>query len=332
MRLRQPLVIIGAPRSGTTILFRCLAQHPDIWHLRAESHYILEGPLHPEVSNHCSNRCTADDATSDLLEYLRHKFYDEAFNINQLISNPSWLFRGGSIAGRAFRAAILKSLGTVSRSTKPHTIRFLEKTPKNSLRVSFLNCLFPDVRFVWNRRHPVDNIDSLIAGWHASDSFGPFQISRYARSGYPIVDDLNLRDYSGTRWKFALVPEWKSLQSASIGEVAALQYYQCNSYTRSDLEGVDGDRVFKVNHEHFVDRPLDFVKEILEWAGFSPSPVVERFARRLPKVNSTGRNDSNRNGRLRYPSAIRKGFARYPELLELAESMGYDKKSIKFKL
>jgi len=45
--IERPIIILGAPRSGTTILQRCLALHPDLWHLPGESHFILEGPLHP---------------------------------------------------------------------------------------------------------------------------------------------------------------------------------------------------------------------------------------------------------------------------------------------
>jgi hypothetical protein len=168
------------------------------------------------------------------------------------------------------------------------------------------------------------NIDSLIAGWHASDSLGPFEISRYARAGYSIADNLKLSDYSGRRWKFALVPGWKSLQAASIGEVASLQYYQCNLCTRRDFEEIDEDRVFKVNHEHFVDRPLGFIRDILEWAGFSSAPAVEKFARRLPKVNSTKSNNYNQQNKIRYPDEVKRGVNRYPELLQLAESIGYD--------
>ncbi|MFB6198695.1 MAG: sulfotransferase, partial [Halobacteriaceae archaeon] len=188
----RPVIIIGAPRSGTTILQRCLALHPSLWHLRAESHYILEGPLHPNKLDRKSNRCAAEDIDGETVKYLRRRFYNEAINISQVLKDPNWLFATSNLAGRVFSAAMIKALGTFSKVKKPVSIRFLEKTPKNSLRVSLLNRLFPDALFVWNRRNPEDNIDSLVAGWNTSDTIGPIELPRFSRFGYSVADDLDL--------------------------------------------------------------------------------------------------------------------------------------------
>ena len=58
--ITSPIIILGAPRSGTTILHRSLAMHPELWHLPAESHAILEGPLHPRLgpSSSACSRCS----------------------------------------------------------------------------------------------------------------------------------------------------------------------------------------------------------------------------------------------------------------------------------
>jgi predicted secreted protein len=39
--LTQPIIIIGCNRSGTTLLFRNLSSHPDIWSLYIESQDIF---------------------------------------------------------------------------------------------------------------------------------------------------------------------------------------------------------------------------------------------------------------------------------------------------
>lgn len=327
--IQRPIIIIGAPRSGTTILKRCLAVHPKLWHLRAESHYILEGPYHPRRLERQSNRCTRKDTDKETVDSIREQFYREAMNVNKVINNPRGLFGTSSLAGRAFSAAAILSLGHLSKYKKPNSIRLLEKTPKNSLRVSLLNRLFPDALFIWNRRHPAENIDSLVAGWHTPDQVGPIELPRFARASYPVAGDLNLQDYTGKWWKFALVPKWKSLHSKTVGEVAAWQYYQCNRYALKDLQTIDDERIFEVNHESFVRDPLSSIRNILRWAQISEEKVVGKFAKMLPQVNSTKSETREEDTRLRYPNEVDRGISSTPEIGDLSNKIGYKGVSIR---
>jgi hypothetical protein len=322
--IQRPIIIIGAPRSGTTILQRCLAVHPGLWHLRAESHYILEGPYHPRKLGRQSNRCTKEDTDEETVESIRERFYEEAMNVSKVLSNPGWLFGTSSLVGRALSAAAVLSLGNCSKLAKPDELRFLEKTPKNSLRVSLLDRLFPDALFIWNRRHPANNIDSLVAGWHTSDKIGPIELPRFARASYPVAEELNLKDYSDKWWKFALVPEWETLQSKTIGEVAAWQYYQCNRYALKDFQAIDDERIFELDHESFVRDPLSNVRDILEWADLPTSQVIEQFSRALPQVNDTRGETRDEETGLRYPEGVQRGMRSVAELNALSGRMGYD--------
>lgn len=135
--IERPIVIIGAPRSGTTILQRCLALHPGLWHLRAESHYILEGPFHPKKIGRQSNRCTAEDASEATAKSIRRKFYEEAINVSRVLGDPSWLFSTEGLAGRILSTATIKTLEYLSRMGKPSTMRFLEKIPKTRFESHF---------------------------------------------------------------------------------------------------------------------------------------------------------------------------------------------------
>jgi len=262
------------------------------------------------------------DADEHVVEAIRQQFYQEAMNVSTIVNNPSPLFSTNGLAGRAFTMATVTALGYFSKIGKPSTIRFLEKTPKNSLRVSLLNRIFPDALFVWNRRRPEDNIDSLVAGWHTTDKIGPIELPRFARAGYPVADDLELRDYSGKYWKFALVPGWDSLHRKTVGEVAAWQYYQCNRYAREDFNRLAKHRVISVKHERFVKEPLKIVDDILTRAGLSMESAVKQFATVLPQVNSTRKNESQ-GGQLRYPEQVRCGMESIPEMTELRAQLGY---------
>jgi hypothetical protein len=322
LMIHRPLVIIGAPRSGTTILRRCLAIHPALWHLGGESHSVLEGPFHPAARRWASNRCTAEDARDDaVVEKMRETFYRRSINLNRVLADRGLLYVSSarSLAGKVARLGAKKVLGRLSKRRKPPTVRFLEKTPKNALRVPLLNRLFPDALFIWNRRAPEDNIDSLVAGWRAQRRLGPFTRAKFRT--YPIADRLQLRDYEGAWWKFALPPGWQKLSGKTVAEVAAWQYFQCNRYAQNDLKALEEQRIFELKHEAFVENPLDHVADILRWAGLSVKPVVERFAQALPRVNST-REAGTPHG-LRYPKQVRQAIRGSPALQALRKELGY---------
>ena len=276
--ITAPIVILGVPRSGTTILHRSLAMHPQLWHLPSESHAILEGPLHPERTGYRSNRVTATDVDEETVAQLRRAFFRQALNLNAVMADPSPLEVDGGIARRAMRAAAVGAVGWCSTFRKGPSIRFLEKTPKNSLRVPFLDRLFPDAWYVVQRNAP-ENVDSLVAGWHAIDRIGPFRRQRFARAGYPIADTLHLQDYPGKWWKFALVPEWRMLQNKTVADVAAWQYHQCNHFLgRIWRPWTSG--VHRVRYEDCVREPVSHVREIFRVGRAAAEPDRRGVCRR----------------------------------------------------
>jgi len=283
----------------------------------------LEGPLHPFEEDFESNRCLAEDVTENTVDRLRERFYRASINLNEVLRDPSQLFATSSLYGRAISKVAVTILGQLSKLHGPRSIRFLEKTPKNTLRVSLMNRIFPDALFIWNRRQPEQNIDSLIAGWHTVDQVGPIKLSRFARAGYPIVEQLNLQDYSDKWWKFALVPDWRSLKGCTIGEVAAWQYYQCNRFAIEDFSRLSRARIFAVQHEDFVRQPLDTIRDILAWAKLSMHPLVEQFVQTFPQVNTASKQGRDERTGLRYPCQVQRGMEMTPGMSEMRKQLGY---------
>lgn len=308
--LTRPIIVVGTPRSGTTILTRCLSLHPDLWHLRAESHHILEGPFHPTKTGYQSNRITAADLSDDVTVDLRKSFYDQAINQNLMFKDPATLLRGTSISNRLLSKVLSDLRAPGVRRQKPARIRFLEKTPKNSLRIPMFAKLFPDALFIWNRRNPETNIDSLIDGWQAQNRFFGFSWDRYGKSGYDIMQNINLIDYQQSRWKFVLVPGWKELNGKRIADAAALQYVKCHQYIEDDLKTISKDRVFHIQHEEFVRTPQQHLENIFKWCGLEPSILVKTFANSLPKINST-KKESAHSSSLRFKEEVHRVVNEY---------------------
>jgi len=139
-RLRQPVFIVAAPRSGSTLLFETLAVTPQFWTLAGESHWLVESiaELRPGAPGVDSNRLTAAYCT----DAIARRIEDELF---ENLRDP---------AGRVLPAAA-------------GDVRVLEKTPKNALRIPFFAKLFPDARFVFLWRDPRENVSSIIEAWRS---------------------------------------------------------------------------------------------------------------------------------------------------------------------
>lgn len=140
-RLRRPVFIAAAPRSGSTLLFEALARSPDLVSTGGESHGLIESipGLDPASRGHDSNALNEDDATPEINRELRRRFVEAVAR-----HEP---------ADRVAR--LLPDL------------RLLEKTPKNALRIGFFDKLFPASRFVYLVRDPRENVASLIDAWHS---------------------------------------------------------------------------------------------------------------------------------------------------------------------
>lgn len=137
--LERPVVILSAPRAGSTLLFETLAQAAGIYTIGGESHQLIESiaALRPGRGVVNSNRLTRRDATTAIVAELRRRFAQ-------------------SIQDRDHQ-----------RPASGAHVRLLEKTPKNALRVPFLLEVFPDAQFVFLQRDPRANLSSMMQAWRA---------------------------------------------------------------------------------------------------------------------------------------------------------------------
>ena len=137
----RPVIILAAPRSGSTLLFETLAEAPAVWTVGGESHQFIEGirSLNPKSGMVDSNRLDEGQAEEHVVKRLRQRF-----------------------------ARMLRDRDGVPVSqSQPQSVRFLEKTPKNALRQPFLDQVFPGALYIWLVREPAPNISSMMEAWRA---------------------------------------------------------------------------------------------------------------------------------------------------------------------
>jgi hypothetical protein len=215
--LDRPVFIVAAPRSGSTLLFEAMARGSDLWTLGGEAHAELEGipEWHPRSRAYESNRLAAEDARPrhrrTLLDAFARRLRDR--------EGVRWQ----SLAPGARRARV----------------RFLEKTPKNALRIPLLKALFPDARFVFLSREPRGNVSSIMEAW---------------RSGR-FVTYRKLPGWSGPPWSLLLPPGWRELDGAPLERVAAFQWRVTNEIASDDLASLPDADWCAVTYEDLLADP-----------------------------------------------------------------------------
>ncbi|MBA2313227.1 MAG: sulfotransferase [Actinobacteria bacterium] len=148
--------------------------------------------------------------------------------------------------------------------------RFMDKTPRSSLRVPYLNELFPDAVFVLLKRNGPDTVSSLIEGWTL----------RHGMS-YRLPEPLDLAEYKGRFWCYLLPPGWRDWSHSSIPEVAALQYVSSYETALADLAHIPKERILELRFEDLLARPEMEIARILEGLGLPPSKAVTAMASNL---------------------------------------------------
>jgi hypothetical protein len=99
--------------------------------------------------------------------------------------------------------------------------RWVDKNNQNGLCVPYLAALFPDAHFVFVKRSPGDNLNSLIEGWGKPEEFATWSAA--------LPEPVAIDGGRYTRWCFFLAEGWRAYTRATIEEVCAFQYVAINS-------------------------------------------------------------------------------------------------------
>jgi hypothetical protein len=188
--------------------------------------------------------------------------------------------------------------------------RFLDKTPKNVLKIPYLIRLFPDAFFVFLKRNGRDTVSSLIEGW-------------LARRGvsYRLPVSLSLDAYRGRFWSYVLPPGWRDKANTTIAEVTALQYVACNETALADRGLVPADSFIEVGFEDLLARPAVVTNYLLERLELGRSEAISSMAKDLAS-HQVGTISPPRPGKWRDRAADIERVA--PTLAPTMHRLGYE--------
>ena len=231
--LSKPVIVLSAPRAGSTLLFEQLARADGFWTVGGESHGILRAfpGLRAQNDELDSGRLDAGHARPDVVTALRDCFL-------MLLRNHR---------GEPFLR--------IPPEHRPDVITLLEKTPRNALNVPFLNAVFPDAQFIYLYRDARQNVASLIEAWTVGLQTGRFVTFR------------NLPGWDRSAWCFLLPPGWRSMIGKSVAEIAAFQWAETNRIVLEDLKALGRDRWCAISYDELVTNPGAAIRRLAEFSG-----------------------------------------------------------------
>ncbi|MFN3543471.1 MAG: sulfotransferase family protein [Thiobacillus sp.] len=192
--------------------------------------------------------------------------------------------------------------------------RWVDKNNQNGLCVPYLQALFPDAVFVFVKRSPGDNLNSLIEGWRKPDEFATWSARLPAKVA---VENGTL-----TQWCFFLADGWRDYVNAPVEDVAAFQYAAINRAILDAKEQIPAGQWVEVFYEDFLRDPVASFRRVFEGCGLAFGRTLEAHCANVLDIPynafSDIRLDKWKDGRNR--EKIERVL---PKVAEVAGRMGY---------
>jgi hypothetical protein len=137
----------------------------------------------------------------------------------------------------------------------------LDKTCINTIRVPYLNALFPNARYVFIQRDGRDNISSMIDGWRLGRTDGSFHLTQFFG---PFPEPVAINGGEFREWHFFLPPGWRDYNQASLEEVCAFQWLSANRLALEGKRLIPPERWIQLRYEDLFERPVEMFRDAFE--------------------------------------------------------------------
>jgi len=205
-----------------------------------------------------------------------------------------------SLCGMGIGECHMMSLRQNRRMQRQASTLVLEKTCANSLRVPFLQAIFPDAKFIFIVRNGYDVTASAAKRWTSSIEL-PYLLKKvkYVPKGdirYYFVRFVKNRVkqfFSKKKRMPVWGPVYKGMPEdakvLSLEEVCAKQWARCVEKAHNDLAQLSSGKVYSMDYEAFVQDPAAYIHDIKTWLGFSWTDEAVKESVKGVRTGSVGK-------------------------------------------
>jgi Sulfotransferase family len=300
--IREPLFIVGLPRSGTTVLHRLLAADPEhrsplMWEVRSPSPPTLvdEKRRIQRATRSCRFfnwlvptfryvHAVGAEVPQECVSLMTPTFLSDQFDAMYYVpSYRAWFFRQDLRPAYEYHRRFLQHL-----QFRRGAGRWILKAPTHMFALPALLSVYPDALFVQTHRTPVDamaSVSSLVTILRSafSDAVDPFTIYREA-----------IQYWSETMDKFL-----------------------------NERDRLSSERICDVAYDQMRRDPIAAVRQIYDHFGWSLSPDAEQRMRALVASQTRGQSGNHRYDLSQFGSSaeeVLRTFAPYCERFGLSKA------------
>jgi hypothetical protein len=276
VQIVKPIFIVGCHRSGTTVLYEALAKHPELAYLTNASALLPRLPI----------LCNAMATAFDMDKVEQERFLRDGIAFTPITPSEGirvWELHapdgGDYCLDEHYSNPKMEQylIHTIKKHLKYfNKTRFINKNPDNSVRIRYLNKLFPDAKFINIIRDGRAVCSSLLKVREIAENFfGPEH--RHAKSGVKVKTWAQIEE------------TWKSDPIQSIG----LLWKEVVESIERDRVAIAPERYMELRYEDFVAEPFDYLKKMVHFCELSWDSQAEGGILEASKVlNMGGRNDA----------------------------------------
>lgn len=279
-----PVIIVGAPRSGTSLLQKIIREHHGFRSVARESDFIWQPYTHPALNEWKyegwqQGKLDHQERDRILKEFDRYalpaRAWRRASALNIMQHQRSPLL--GPVLRLGYRSAAI--LARALRHTIHSNARkaiLVDKSVHFPLFLPLVEQVFPDARYIHIIRSGLDTVPSMLDGWLNPDRFFT----------YEVPGGLAIPDYPHKLWNFALPPRWQEWRARPLADVVAFQWLALQEAVIQHFTRESRAPVLRIHLEELVANPRSTLAKIGSFLELPDSDYMRKLSRGLPRVNA----------------------------------------------
>lgn len=281
--LSHPVIIVGAPRSGTSLMQSILREMPGFASMASEANIIWSAYTHPALHSWDCEKVAIESLNTQTRNDILNTFYQQSkpasfwrqWSHLGLMNNPLV----ASILRKIYQHAggVIEKIFTINKTNNEGRHRLVEKSVHCGLWLELIEHVFPDARYIYMQRSGFSTIPSMVDGWLDPDRFFT----------YKVPAPLNIAGYPYQKWNFALPSGWREYTDKHLVDVVAYQWSTIHDALWDGLSNPRQEgRVKDIKLESLVYSPQSVLKEIASHIGTNWNDHWTRLCYQMPVINA----------------------------------------------